>query len=88
MHSAFCTSTDTQRQSSITSSGTISYIETLHIKTQICTRILISKGRLAVFTNYPSVTKDQALEETVLAGLFPLWFTAFTGFQLVGITIA
>ena len=36
------------------------------IKTPIYTRIPISKDRLAIFTNYPSVTKDQALEETVL----------------------
>ena len=35
--------------------------EALHIKTSICTRILISKDRLVVFTNSPSVTKDQAL---------------------------
>ena len=57
----------------------------LHIKTPICARILISKDRLAVFTNYPSVTKDQALEETVLTGLFhPVVHGCF---QLVGITI-
>ena len=65
MHSPFCTSTDTI---SITSSGTI--IEALHIKTSICIRIPIYNDRLAVFTNYPSVTNEQALEETVLMGLF------------------
>ena len=57
----------------------------LHIKTPICARIPISKDRLAVFTNYPSVTKDQALEETVLTGLFhPVVHGCF---QLIGITI-
>ena len=64
-------------------SGTI--IEVLHIKTPICARISISKDRLAVFTNYSSVTKDQALEETVLTGLFhPVVHGCF---QLIGITI-
>ena len=48
------------------------FIEALHIKPPICARLPISKDRLAIFTNYPSVTKDQALEETVLT----LWFTA------------
>ena len=48
------------------------FIEALHIKPPICARLPISKDRLAVFTNYPSVTKDQELEETVLT----LWFTA------------
>ena len=38
--------------------------------------------RLAIFTNYPSVTKDQALEETVLMGLFhPVVHSCF---QLAG----
>ena len=56
----------------------------LHI-TPICTRKTISKDRLAVFTNYPSITKDQALEEIVLTGLFhPVVHGCF---QLVGITI-
>ena len=50
----------------------VGYIEALHIKPPICARLPISQDRLAVFTNYPSVTKDQALEETVLT----LWFTA------------
>ena len=44
------------------------YIESLHI----CTRILIFKDRPAVFTNYPSVTKDQALEEIVLTLFHPV----------------
>ena len=48
------------------------FIEALHIKPPICARLPISRDRLAIFTNYPSVTKDQALEETVLT----LWFTA------------
>ena len=51
-------------------SNVIMIIEVLHIKTPICARIPISKDRLAVFTNYPSVTKDQTLEETVLTGFF------------------
>ena len=64
-------------------SGTI--IEVLHIKTQFCARISISKDRLAVFTNYSSVTKDQALEETVHTGLFhPVVHGCF---QVVGVTI-
>ena len=45
----------------------------------ICERIPILKDRLAVFTNYPSVTKDQVLEETVL--------TIHGCFQPVGVTI-
>ena len=56
----------------------------LHIKTPICTRILIPKDRLAVFTNYPSVAKDQALEETVLTLSQPVVQGCF---QLVGVTI-
>ena len=56
----------------------------LHIKTPICTRIPISKDRLAVFTSYPSVTKEQALEETVLTLFHPV---VHSGFQFDGITI-
>ena len=53
------------------------------LKHQCAPRIPISKDRLAVFTNYPSVTRDQALEETVLMGLFhPVVHGCF---QLVGI---
>ena len=60
------------------------YIEALHIKTLICTRIPILKDRLANFTNYPSVTKDQALEETVLT----LFHSVVHGyFKLAGVTI-
>ena len=59
-------------------------IETLHIKTLICTRIPIPKERLAVFTNYPSVTKDQALEETVLTLFHPVIHGCF---QPIGVTI-
>ena len=58
------------------------HIEVLLIKTS---RIPISKDRLVVFTKYPSVTKDQALEETVFTGLFhPVVHDCF---QLVGVTI-
>ena len=57
----------------------------LHIKTPICGRIPISKDRLAVFTNYLNVTKDQALKETVLMGLFHPVVHGY--FQLVGVTI-
>ena len=43
------------------------FIEAVHIKTSIsCARIPIPKDLLVIFINYPSVTKDQALEETVL----------------------
>ena len=46
------------------------FIEALNTKTPISARISIPQGRswdrLAIFTNYPNVTKDQALEETVL----------------------
>ena len=38
----------------------------------ICTKILISNDRFAVFTNYPSATKDQAFEETVLTLFYPV----------------
>ena len=48
------------------------FIEAFHIKTLSCTRILIPKDNLAVFTNYPSVTKDQALEETFLTLFHPV----------------
>ena len=48
------------------------FVQALHIKTPICARILISEDRLAVFTNYPSVTKEQALEETVLTLFHPV----------------
>ena len=52
--------------------------------TLICTRISISKDRLTVFTNYPSVAKDQALEGIVLT----LFHTVVHGcFQLVSVTI-
>ena len=56
----------------------------LHIKIPICERIQIPKHRLAVFTNCPSVIKDQALEETVLT----LFHSVVHGcFQLVNVTI-
>ena len=48
------------------------FIEVLHIKMPIYTRIPIAKDRLAIFTNYPNVTKDQALEETVLTLFYPV----------------
>ena len=56
----------------------------LHIKTLTCPRIPISKERLAVFTNYPSVTKEQALEETGLTLFHPMVYGCF---QLVGVTV-
>ena len=49
----------------------------LHIKTPICASLLIPNDRLAVFTNYPSVTKDQALEETVLTLFHPVVHSCF-----------
>ena len=60
------------------------FIEALHIKTPICTRIPIPKDRFVVFNNYPSVTKDQALEEAVLTLFHPV-VQGF--FQLVSVTI-
>ena len=56
----------------------------LQIKTQICARIPIPKDGLAIFINYPSVIKDQALEETVLTFFHPV---VHGYFQLVGVTI-
>ena len=56
----------------------------LHIKTPICAKIPIPKDRLVVITNYPSVTKDQALEETVLILFHPV---VQGYFQLIGATI-
>ena len=50
----------------------------------ICAKILISKDRFAVFTNYPSATKDQALEEIVLTLFYPVVHGCF---QLAGVTI-
>ena len=44
----------------------------LHINTPICARIAIPKDRLGVFTNYPSVIKDQALQETILTLFHPV----------------
>ena len=44
----------------------------------------ISKDRLVIFSNYPSATKDQALEETVLTFFYPVVHSCF---QLIGITI-
>ena len=46
--------------------------------------ILIPKDRLAIFTNYPSVIKDQALEETVLTLFHPVVHGCF---QPISITI-
>ena len=60
------------------------FIEVLHVNTPICTRALISKERLAVFTNHSSVTKDQALEETVLT-VFHL--VVHGCFQLISVII-
>ena len=56
----------------------------LHIKTPICPRILIPKDILAVFTNYPNVTKDRTLEETVLTLFHPVVHGCF---QPVSVTI-
>ena len=44
----------------------------------------ISKDGLVIFSNYPSVAKDQALEETVLTLFYRVVHNCF---QLVGITI-
>ena len=60
------------------------FIEALDIKTSICARIPIPKDRLGVFTNYPSVTKDQLLEEIVLTLFHHMVHSCF---QLVGVRI-
>ena len=52
--------------------------------TPICARISIPKDRLTIFTNYPSATKDQGLEETVLTLFYPVVNGCF---QHVGIII-
>ena len=57
-------------------------MEACHIKTLICARIPIPKDRLAVFTYYPSVTKDQVLEETVLTLFHPVVHGCF---KLIGV---
>ena len=57
----------------------------LHIKTAICTKIPISKDWLAIFTNYPSVTKDKPLEETVLTLFHPVVHGCFH-LELIGVT--
>ena len=44
----------------------------------------MTKDRLTVFTNYPSVTKEQALEETVLTLFNSVIHSCF---QFVGVTI-
>ena len=44
-----------------------------------------SKVRLAVFTNYPSITKDQALDETVLTLFHHMVHAAFN--SVVGVRI-
>ena len=61
------------------------FVEGLHNKTPIsCARVPIPKDRLAVFTNYPSITKDQALEEAVLTLFHPVVHGCF---QLIGVAI-
>ena len=44
----------------------------------------MTKESLTVFTDYPSVTKDQALEETVLTLFNPVIHSCFL---FVGVTI-
>ena len=63
----------------------VGFIEVVHIKTPIsCARLPIPKEGLAVFFNYPSVTKDQALEETVLTLFQPVVNSCF---QLINVAI-
>ena len=62
----------------------LGFIEALHIKTLICARILIPKDLLAVFTTCPSVTMDQALEETVVTFFHPVLHSCF---QLISVRI-
>ena len=61
------------------------FIDALHIKTPICASMPIPKDREAIFTNYPSTTKDQALEETVFTLFHPP--VVHGCFQLDGVTI-
>ena len=42
------------------------------------------KDRLAIFINYPSVTKDQALKETILTLFHPMVYRCF---QLLSVAI-
>ena len=44
----------------------------------------MTKDRLTVFTNYLSITKDQALEETILTLFDPVIHSCF---QFVNVTI-
>ena len=60
------------------------FIDALQIKTPICASMPIPKDREVVFTNYPSTTKDQALEETVFTLFHPMVHGCF---QLNGVTI-
>ena len=64
----------------------VGFIEALHRywDTPICTRIQIPKDRLAIFTNYSSVTKDQALNETILTLFHPVVHGCF---QLISVKI-
>ena len=58
-------------------------MEALHIKLLIYARMPICKDRIAIFTNYPSVTKDQALEETVLTLFHHVVTAAFNSLALL-----
>ena len=59
----------------------MTYGGAFHIKTSSCARIPIPKDRLAAFTNFPNVTKDQALDETALTLFHPVVHDCF---QLIG----
>ena len=50
----------------------------------ICKTIVMPKESLTVFTDYPSVTKDQALEETVLTLFDPVIHSCF---QFVNLSV-
>ena len=50
----------------------------------ICSRMSFPKDRLAIFTNYTSVIKYNALEETILTLFHPVVHGCF---QLVYVTI-
>ena len=62
----------------------VGFIEALHINTPICAKVPIPKDRLAIFTNYLSVAKGQALEETVPTLFHPVVHSCL---QLISVTI-
>ena len=56
----------------------------LHFKTSLSARISIPKDGLTVFTTYPSLPKNQALEDTVPTLFHPVVHSCF---QPIGVII-